>query len=69
MKPLCEPPFPLERIEEMKYLLHTILYNMIEQQYEGNPEMLAYLECAVNNMVVRIKTAVETQQLRRIFVL
>lgn len=69
MKPLCEPPFPLERIEKMKYLLHTILYNMIEQQYEENPEMLTYLECAVNNMVVRIKTAVETQQLRRIFVL
>lgn len=79
-KPFSEIGFHIEEYEKLRSLLrqnsvneienilHTILKQLIEQVYEGNQAMLSYFENAIKSMAVRIKNAVETQQLDRIFV-
>lgn len=60
--------FQSDCIDEIENVLHRMFQKLIEQIYDGNQKMLTYLGYSIKNMAVRIKTAVKTQQLRKIFV-
>ena len=52
-------------LEDIKECLEAALENFIKNYYESDRELLNYLSCAIEGIVVRLKNAVDHKVLYR----
>lgn len=61
--------FTGKSISDIENVVNELIEKIVNQFYEGDREMLAYLGCETNNIAVRIDTANQNERLNKVFVL